>query len=151
MSRHPRFQIIPLSEVPSKFTPSEFSRRPVVLVVDDEPLIADTLVAILCKQNYAASAAYSAEEALLVASVIPPEFLITDIMMPGMNGVELAISIKELTPDCKVLLFSGSAHAYQVLEDPSCARYDFPLLTKPIHPDVLLACISSLTATTAAA
>jgi DNA-binding NtrC family response regulator len=144
MPKDLHFQIVPLPEVPIRLTLTESHYRPVVLIVDDEPLIADTLVAILSKRNYAATAAYSAEEALVVARVIPPEVLITDIMMPGMSGIDLAVTIKELIPDCKVLLFSGHAHADQLFSDPRCALYDFPLLTKPVHPDALLACVSSL-------
>ncbi len=144
MPKHLNFEIVPLSEVPSKLSILDNSTLPVVLVVDDEPLIANTLVAILRKQNYAATAAYNAEEALAVAKIIPPDYLITDILMPRMSGIDLAIEIKESIPDCKVLLFSGHANAIHLEDDPRCAAYDFPMLPKPIHPDALLACIASL-------
>jgi CheY-like chemotaxis protein len=142
MKKHLNFEVIPLSEVPFKLPVAENSLIPVVLVVDDEPLIANTLVAILRKQNYTANAAYNAEEALIMAQMIPPDYLITDILMPKMNGIDLAIAIKESIPDCKVLLFSG--HAIHLEDDPRCAAYGFPLLPKPIHPDVLLANLASL-------
>jgi YesN/AraC family two-component response regulator len=144
MPKHLNFEIVPLSEVPSKLPQPETSTLPVVLVVDDEPLIADTLVKILRKQNYAAHAAYNAEEALAIAKVIPPDYLITDILMPRMTGIDLAIAVKELTPDCKVLLFSGHVNIIHLEDDPRCAAYDFPMLSKPIHPDVLLANLASL-------
>ena len=144
MPKHLHFEIVPLSEVPSKLSPAESSALPLVLVVDDEPLIANTLVAILRKQNYAATAAYNAEEALAIAKVIPPDYLITDILMPSMTGIDLAIAVKELTPDCKVLLFSGHVNVVHLEDDPRCAAYDFPMLSKPIHPDVLLANLASL-------
>jgi YesN/AraC family two-component response regulator len=145
MKKNLNFEVVPLSEVLTKLPVRETQALPVVLVVDDEPLIANTLVAILRKEHYAASAAYNAEEALAIAKVIPPDFLITDILMPGMSGIDLAITIKELTPDCKVLLFSGHANAIHFQDDPRSAIYDFPMLSKPIHPDVLLACIVGLT------
>jgi len=144
MSKHLNFQVVPLTEVPAALTIIDAPGHPVVLVVDDEPLIADTLVAILCKRNFAAHAAYDGAEALHIAQIIPPEFLITDVMMPGMNGIELAMAVKDLIPDCKVLLFSGHAQLSTMVDDPRCAPYDFPLLAKPIHPDVLLARISSM-------
>jgi DNA-binding NtrC family response regulator len=144
MPKHLNFKVVPLSEVPSKFPAPESSTLPVILVVDDEPLIANTLVAILRKQNYAATAAYNAEEALAIAKIIPPDYLITDILMPRMTGIDLAIAIKESIPDCKVLLFSGHVNVIHLEDDPRCAAYDFPVLSKPIHPDVLLACIANL-------
>jgi len=144
MPKHLNFEIIPFSQVPSKFPTPESSTLPVVLVVDDEPLIANTLVAILGKQNYAATAAYNAEDALAIAKIIPPDYLITDVLMPRMSGIDLAIAIKESTPDCKILLFSGHVNVIHLEDDPRCATYDFPMLSKPIHPDALLACIASL-------
>jgi DNA-binding NtrC family response regulator len=144
MPKHLNFEIIPFSQVPSKFPTPESSTLPVVLVVDDEPLIANTLVAILGKQNYAATAAYNAEDALAIAKIIPPDYLITDVLMPRMSGIDLAIAIKESTPDCKILLFSGHVNVIHLEDDPRCAAYDFPMLSKPIHPDALLACIASL-------
>lgn len=144
MTRHLNFEIVPLSEVPTRLPAAENFSLPVILVVDDEPLIANTLVAILTKQNYAASAAYTAEQALAIAKVIPPDYLITDILMSGMNGLDLAIAIKESIPDCKVLLFSGHANAIHLQDHPRYAVYDFPLLSKPIRPDALLACIAGL-------
>jgi DNA-binding NtrC family response regulator len=144
MKRHLNFEIVPLSKVPTRIHLTTPSDRPVVLVVDDEPLIADTLVAILGKQNYVAVAAYNAEEALSIAQVIPPDYLITDVLMHRMSGIDLAISIKELIPHCKVLLFSGHANAIHLEDDPRCAAYDFPLLCKPLHPDLLLECIAAL-------
>jgi YesN/AraC family two-component response regulator len=144
MKKHLNFEVVPLSEVPSALPDSKISPLLVVLVVDDEPLIANTLVAILRKQNYEANAAYNAEEALIMAQMLPPDYLITDILMPKMNGIDLAIAIKESIPDCKVLLFSGHANAIHLEDDPRCVAYDFPLLSKPLHPDVLLAHIASL-------
>jgi DNA-binding NtrC family response regulator len=144
MKKYLNFEVIPLSEVPSTLPDPKISSLLVVLVVDDEPLIANTLVAILRKQNYEANAAYNAEEALIMAQMLPPDYLITDILMPKMNGIDLAIAIKESVPDCKVLLFSGHANAIHLEDDPRCAAYDFPLLSKPLHPDVLLAHIAGL-------
>jgi DNA-binding response OmpR family regulator len=62
--------------------------------VDDEQIIADTRVAILHSWGYAAVACYDAETALELASVIPPEILVSDVLLTGMNGVDLAIAIR---------------------------------------------------------
>jgi CheY-like chemotaxis protein len=138
MSPRTTFQVIPLSEIPSSDHESE--QRAVVLVVDDEPIIADTLAAILRTHSYVATAAYNGEDALAMAEVVPPNFLITDIMMPGMNGIELAIRVRDLAPDCKVLLFSADAESFS--NDPALARHQFALVPKPLHPRELLAYMS---------
>ncbi len=143
MTSPTRFETVPLSELKTrrlKMEPDE--HRPVVLVVDDEQLIAETLVSILNSAGFAAMAAFDGESALDLASEIPPEVLITDIVMPGMDGIELAQEIKRRVPDCKVLLFSGQVGAVEF-----GGRTDFPLLAKPVHPAQLLTEVSQLAGT----
>ena len=66
-----------------------------IFVVDDERCIADTLAAILCRAGYEASAFYNAQSALSEVYSCTPELVITDVDMPGMNGVEMAVCIRE--------------------------------------------------------
>jgi DNA-binding NarL/FixJ family response regulator len=73
-----------------------------------------------------------------LATVIPPELLITDIAMPRMNGIQLALALVDAIPDCKVLLFSGHASHIDLVEARK-AGFDFPLLAKPVHPAKMLA------------
>jgi DNA-binding response OmpR family regulator len=130
-------EFVPIDEVPPP--DSSEGHRPVVLIVDDEEMIADTLGIILSHQGFAPLTAYDAESALEIANVIPPEVLLTDIVMPGMNGIELAIEMTRLVPDCKILLFSGqSARMEDMLEEARAEGHDFEALTKPIHPTVLV-------------
>lgn len=117
---------------------------PVVLVVDDEPIIADTIVAILNNSGFAAAAAYSGETALRMAHLIPPALLLTDVSMPGMNGIELALAVTEAVGDCKTLLFSGHATTQDLLRESQANGRDFVLLQKPVHPKELLAQVSCL-------
>ena len=69
--------------------------RPKILVVDDERLLADTTAAILRHAGFEARIAYDGFAALEVAGAFRPDYILADIMMPAMNGVELAI---DLTP-----------------------------------------------------
>jgi CheY-like chemotaxis protein len=143
MTLGPRFDVVPLAEVPTtQGIPSLEQRRPVVLVVDDERIIADTLVAVLCRSGFAAIAAYDGLSALEMARVIPPELLITDIAMPRMNGIQLALALVATISDCKVLLFSGHAAHTDLLEARK-AGFNFPLLAKPVHPAQLLAHVAA--------
>ena len=113
-----------------------------MLVVDDEIAIADTLAIILSKNGFAAITAYEGKSALEIARIIPPDLLLSDVAMPEMTGVALAITLHEQIPDCRVLLFSGQSLTVDILSDARAMGYDFPMLTKPIHPSVLLESIS---------
>ncbi len=115
---------------------------PRILVVDDESAIADTLTEILCRSGYPAIAAYDGNGALELALISPPELLITDVILPGMNGVDLAITIKRVYPDCKILLFSGQASTADLLTRAKCAGHSFTLLSKPVPPKDLLAIVA---------
>lgn len=127
--------VVPLDKVPPADT-SEY--RPVILVVDDESAIADTVTEILSRSGYAAMAAYDGTDALETALLTPPEMLITDVILPGMSGIELAIAIKRIFPDCKILLFSGQAATTDLMANARSAGHSFTLLNKPVHPKDLL-------------
>jgi DNA-binding response OmpR family regulator len=116
--------------------------RPVVMVVDDESSIADTLAEILTRSGYAAVAAYDADTALETALLKPPAMLITDVVLPGMNGIDLAIHVRRIFPDCKIILFSGQASTSDLLAAANREGHQFVLLSKPVHPTDLLARIS---------
>ena len=113
------------------------------MIVDDEHIIADTLSIILSKNGFAVLTAYDAHSALELARLVPPELLLSDVVMePGMDGTELAIAVVASFPDCRVLLFSGNAATCDLLGKARASGYNFPLLTKPLHPAQLLARIA---------
>lgn len=137
----PTFECVPIAEIAS--SPDQEEYRPVVLVVDDETVIADTLVTILSRNGFAAIAAYEGASALEIAEAIPPNLLLSDIAMPRMTGIELAVAISNKFADCKILLFSGQANTSDLLSKAYAAGVNFPMLTKPIHPSLLLERIAS--------
>lgn len=144
MSTSSRFQVIPFEQIPLEVRLHKDAKvRPVVLVVDDERAIADTLSIILAKNGFAVQTAYNAASALHLATAMPPDVLLSDVMMgPGMDGAQLAIEMTHFYPDCKIILFSGHAAVHDLLEKASAQGYCFKLLTKPVHPADLLATIN---------
>ncbi|SRR6266702_2754319 len=111
---------------------------PRVLIVDDEHIIADTLAVILSQKGFSTTAVYSGERAVETASKLQPNFLISDVIMGGMSGIEAAIRISESVPECRVLLFSGNAATTDLLRDAQSEGYQFEMLAKPVHPQIIL-------------
>jgi CheY-like chemotaxis protein len=111
---------------------------PRILVVDDEVLIADTIVQILNRNGFIAEAAYSGAEAIEIARRSCPDLVLSDVLMPHVDGVEAAIAIRELCPDTRIVLFSGQAATVEILERAKERGHTFELLAKPIHPTQLI-------------
>jgi DNA-binding response OmpR family regulator len=141
MSPNLNFEVISLEDVPppSKLIPALPKLKRVVLVVDDERVIADTLSVILTRSGFAVATAYDGETAFELASAVNPDLLLTDVMMgPGMDGTQLAMQMVETFPECKVLLFSGHAATVDLLAKARQLGHDFMLMAKPVHPSDLL-------------
>ena len=112
-----------------------------VLVVDDEEIIASSLAMILRQDGFTSEFYTNPADALNSARLEAPDLLISDVVMPQMTGIELAIRVKEICPLCQVLLFSGQSATADLLEDARMTGHEFQLLQKPIHPTNLLAAI----------
>ena len=86
---------------------SQPQRQPYVFVVDDEEVIASTLTTILqLHGGFRARSFTKPIEALEAARLEAPDLLISDVVMPQLSGIDLAIQVRESCPNCKVLLFS---------------------------------------------
>jgi CheY-like chemotaxis protein len=110
------------------------------LLVDDESLVRMSTADMLIDLGYAVVEADSGEEALkLMAQGLSPDLLITDHLMPGMSGVELARAIRSSQPELPVLIVSGYAEAEGVAPE-------IPRLTKPFRNAELAESLSSLRA-----
>jgi DNA-binding response OmpR family regulator len=111
----------------------------VVFIVDDEIVIAETLATILNQSGFSATAFTDPALARTIALTEQPDVLITDVVMLGMTGIDLAIHFYDVHPQCRVLLMSGETIATDLLEKANSAGYDFEILVKPVHPGDLLA------------
>lgn len=120
--------------------------HPYVFVVDDEEVIASSLATILKLHGGLRARSFTKPlEALEAARLEAPDLLISDVVMPELSGIDLAIQVRENCPCCKVLLFSGQASTAHLLDAASANGHDFELLLKPVHPADLLIKIQSLT------
>lgn len=80
---------------------------PRVLIVDDEPDIADLLTDALIIRGYSASTAHDGPEALQKVKDVRPHVVLLDIDMPGMNGLEVLRHLRESDPEVVVIMVSG--------------------------------------------
>jgi CheY-like chemotaxis protein len=110
-----------------------------ILIADDEHVIADTLAIILKGSGFNTAVVYDGAAALAKAQTWKPDLLLSDVMMPGVDGIEAAIEICKLIPMCRVLLFSGYAESAGLLHDPRVQGHKFQILQKPLHPSDLIA------------
>src|SRR5271168_2130872 len=101
------------------------SPRSCIFVVDDEPVIASSLAAILRMNGFSARFFTRPLEALAAARSESPDLVISDVAMLGISGIELAIQMTAQCPNCKILLFSGRAATWDLLEGARAQGYDF--------------------------
>jgi CheY-like chemotaxis protein len=115
-----------------------------VLIVDDERALADTLSQILTNTGYECNIAHDGLSALKLVDEFKPVLVISDVVMPGLNGVELAKRLRVDHPDCAVLLISGNAATQELLELSSGQGHQFQVLAKPVPPRELLTTIAEM-------
>lgn len=109
------------------------------LVVDDEPLVRMSTGDMLSDLGYAIVEAGTGEEAVsILAQNEPFDIVVTDHLMPGMTGTELARHIRSSQPGTPVLIVSGYAHVEGI-------DADLPRLTKPFRKDELAATLAAIT------
>jgi CheY-like chemotaxis protein len=137
---------LPLPGVPegSPSVVDDSPRKHRVLVVDDEELIAQSLRDILTRAGFDAVFALSGTEAIELAEQMCPDIVISDVIMPGLDGVQTAIKIRGACPAARILLFSGQSATSDMLQRATAQGHVFDLLPKPIHPARLIAAIRKL-------
>jgi DNA-binding NtrC family response regulator len=116
------------------------SASPKLFVVDDEEAIAELLSHYLRVAQFDVQTFYDARSALLSTRDGPPDILVSDIVMPGMDGVALARAVREQNPNCNVILISANPDWTRGISH--CEGLDcFTLLPKPFPLSQLLSLI----------
>lgn len=116
------------------------------LVLDDDRVVAETLGMILTGGGYDVRVVYSSEQAIDLLARWTPEVAIVDILLPGMNGVDFAISLETACPGCQVLLFTAFPGVMGILEAARVQGHKFEVLEKPVPPLHILNRIAALLA-----
>jgi CheY-like chemotaxis protein len=117
------------------------AKKAKVIVIDDEFLIAETMVEILNHEGFEAVSASDGASAIELAKTLQPDIVLSDVIMPGLNGVETGIRIREAVPRCRIILFSGQAATVDLLEKARERGHTFDVLAKPMKPEQLISVI----------
>ncbi len=107
-----------------------------VLVVDDEPLIRDTLAEYLGQEGFSVAACANGEEALALASRQRFDVALCDVQLPGMDGLQLLERLHRISPETFVLLITAYATVENAVEAFQRGAHDY--LMKPILFDEVL-------------
>jgi DNA-binding response OmpR family regulator len=119
----------------------ESMSRARIAVVDDEHIVADTLAEILNCHGFQAKALYSGESAVEEAENFRPQIVLSDVRMGGMDGVETAIRIRSLHPECRIILFTASPVRHSLYAQINLLGFEF--IERPLHPREVLALLAN--------
>jgi two-component system cell cycle sensor histidine kinase/response regulator CckA len=108
--------------------PRQLGGNETILVAEDDALLRDLVSLVLKTRGYTVIEASNAEEAIEKSSLAGEiDLLLTDVVMPGLQGPQLGSKLRDAKPDLKIILMSGYAPA-------GAAQHEFPLLQKPFTP-----------------
>jgi CheY-like chemotaxis protein len=116
-----------------------------VLIVDDEPMVAQTLGLIFRKSGYRTEVVHTADEAISFARKTPPNLVLCDIEMPLRDGLELMSDLGQELPECPILVLTGSYRSLSKVRDAAdTMNQEVSVLVKPCQPLDVLATASHL-------
>jgi two-component system response regulator RegA len=116
--------------------PSE-NDAPLMLLVDDDERLRDSLARALTKRGYAVRCAGNYDEALALAQAASPEFAVIDLRMPGPSGLELLRALKELDPETRIVVLTGYGSIATTIDAMRLGAVYY--LQKPADADEILA------------
>ena len=113
-----------------------------ILLVDDDKMVLQTIGDFLERHGHDLRTAYDGAEALIQIKESTPDLVISDIQMPGMDGIDFLKAIRERFRDLPVILTTGYATVDTAISALRNRAYDY--LKKPIQLEELQACIESV-------
>lgn len=121
--------------LPTRDTKGQPKHPPMILIVDDEDFICDLFQDILEEEGYKIETASNGEEAFEKASKIRFDLIISDIVMPGMDGMELLQRLKEMGTESEVIIITGYGSIETAVKAIKLGAADY--LTKPLNVDLI--------------
>jgi two-component system response regulator HydG len=106
-----------------------------ILIIDDNETVRDGLAHVVKKMGHATVTAASGKEGLEHFKTAKPDFVITDLKMEGVDGVEVLRSVRELDPDCPAMIVTAFGTVETAVEAMKLGAFDF--LIKPFAPEVV--------------
>jgi two-component system, OmpR family, response regulator MprA len=113
-----------------------------ILVVDDDPRITDLVRRILAYEGYSVAIAASGDEALKRSLERPPDLIVLDIMLPGLNGLEVARRLRAAGDNVPILMLTARDAVVDRVAGLETGADDY--LVKPFAPEELLARVKAL-------
>jgi CheY-like chemotaxis protein len=138
-----------------------------ILIIDDEKIVADTLTLILQRAGHQVRSAYDSASAYALLTGSPaspsawnraqdvaedpsrsfvPDCAICDVILPGVNGIEVSSMIASINPACHIFLCSGLTETCEIFDEARARGLSWELLAKPVAPDELLEKLAALSA-----
>ena len=109
---------------------------PTILVVDDEPILRESLAALLMDEEFAVETAGDGRAALELHERVPVDLIVSDVMMPRLDGYALVAELREHGDQTPVILVSAAGR-------PACSLPGVSVLGKPFNLDTMLSLVAS--------
>ena len=109
------------------------SKQAKILIIDDEDIVLKSCLRILRDEDYRIDTVYSGEDGLAKIDQEKYDLVITDLMMPGMSGMDVLRTVKQKKLDLTVVIFTGFATAETAREALKMGAFDY--IPKPFTPD----------------
>jgi two-component system response regulator HydG len=106
-----------------------------ILIVEDDPNVGESIRLLLKKKGYAIRLASNGKEALHLFRHEMVDLMITDLVMPKMDGIELLEAVKALRPETEVIVISAQGTIEKAVQAMKLGAFDF--IEKPINPRVI--------------
>jgi CheY-like chemotaxis protein len=118
-----------------------------ILVIDDDAAVRDSTAEILSAHGYSATSAPDGEQGLNLLAAEKFDVVITDVLMPGMDGIEVVRELRKVRSEVKIIAISGGSHGTDRFVDLRAAGAlgADDILEKPFDEDRLIAAIQHLT------
>jgi len=109
--------------------------KKVILIVEDDPAVGESLRLLLKKKGHDILLASNGKEALQLFRHKVVDLVITDVVMPKMDGIELLEAVKGLRPETEVIVISAQGTIEKAVQAMKCGAFDF--IEKPINPRII--------------